>query len=300
MEVHFPHGAITTHADALTLDLSAKLLEPGKEMTRLRVHLKDGSRVKVLGFGKPFAHPGNPSDGWLRHQKPIIGQRTLVDIIQQRDFVFIVAGPRDKLEATWNSPLPPPFSYPYGTVHSWNPERYRDKFSKIKGGQFLAAWGFDTDNEHLAATSLSQAQDVFWLIEAAKKIRKRQFLAYFVPMISWGNATEPGNYFVIVLDSKGIRERFTQAWLRLASADDAFHVNIFGDDPEKPGDWDAKFVEVPQLYRALDDHPVSASDFVLQVRRPDKRKLSRQPDMKVTTFESRSAANAALKQDGQQ
>lgn len=37
----------------------------------------------VKAFGNPFNHPDHPSDGWINHNEPVVG-----DVIEQRNFSF--------------------------------------------------------------------------------------------------------------------------------------------------------------------------------------------------------------------
>lgn len=304
IEVRFPSDAVV-FVETPAYDVIQRLPDPNKETSQLSVHLRQHSRVDVRGFGMPFAHPGHLSEGWILRNEPIVAHHTLVEIIQQREFMFIVLGPRDKLEATWNSPLPAPFSYPYGTNHHWNPSDYKAQLGQSKGDQYLPAWDFDNDNQHLAAMSLSQAHDVIWLDKAAKSIRKTRFYAYFVPTTSNSYASDCSIFFAVVSDVQSFRDHHADAWRWLAGdANDAFHLEIFQDDNEdsniQPAYWDAKMATSEQVHNLSIDHVVDKMDLVLVVRRPQQREVSRQPNFVVKTFESREESIAAWGQDRQQ
>jgi hypothetical protein len=101
------------------------------------VHVTEGARVKVEGFGLPFANPQDPEiEGWINDDKPLVDAITLLDFLQAGEFYLIVAQPCRDLQKEWDeSRLPPPFRYPYGTEHSWH-ESYEALLSANKGQQF--------------------------------------------------------------------------------------------------------------------------------------------------------------------
>ncbi|PNP57214.1 hypothetical protein THARTR1_02744 [Trichoderma harzianum] len=106
-----------------------KLLPPTtKHMSLLKVYMKGCPTVKE--FGMPFANRGHPSHGFLNHDGTIKGH-TLVSILEQDSFQFIVAAPDKVLEHRW---------------------------------------AFDNDNEHLATLTQSQVQDIMRVHKAAVEI----------------------------------------------------------------------------------------------------------------------------------
>lgn len=198
IEVRFPQDPTGVHPPfdkSFTQDVEVVLPTGKQKMTRFDVQLNDGVRVKVIGFNMPFANPGHPSESWLLKHRPIIGRHTLVDILEQRHFTFFVSGPYDKLVAFWAKQLPLPFKYPYGTEHEWDFERFHGQFKRIKGGQYLTAWNFDDDNEQIAATSLSQAQDGVWLYKIYQTIRQNRIteLSEHARKVNAVNQLRPGS-----------------------------------------------------------------------------------------------------------
>lgn len=86
----------------------------------LDVCLDGNTDVVVEGFPMPFANPGHISEDWLLNFKLIVGQHTLLDILQHDRFTFIVPQFKDVVEAQfYEAKLPPPFAYPYGK-HGWS------------------------------------------------------------------------------------------------------------------------------------------------------------------------------------
>lgn len=252
--------------------------------------LRNGSKLEVIGFDMPFSNPGHSSEGWLLRNQPIVGQRTLMDILNMRNFVFVAGRPMDALAKRWDTPLPAPFRYPYGTEHSWDLDRYKELMQTCSGDQFLTAWGFDDDNEHVAAMTQSQAQDVAWLANNADSIRRHNLQAYFVPKTEGHNA-----FFVIIPGGKELGKQFPNAWRHLLNADTGFHLDLVdADNEDNNADWDVKVVEATQMHRALDSHNLNFdADLVLEAR-PTGQGTPRRP----AAFSTRRAADDALRIDG--
>ena len=92
---------------------------------RLDVHLKDAAQSTIVGFGMPFANHGHISEAWLASSAPLAGGLTLLDLLRQRSFSFVVDWWDKELAKVWDeSTLAPPFCYPYGKDHAWDFPRY--------------------------------------------------------------------------------------------------------------------------------------------------------------------------------
>lgn len=136
IRVKFPRGAIHTVEDAPPTLLSrfpnAKAIERG--LALVTVELQDNTEVTVVGFGLPFANPADPElEGWVNDNKPIADNYTLVDVIRQRKLYFLVAYVTREVKKNWDDRLlPPPFTYPYGTDHTWDMDKYRRLLAKTK------------------------------------------------------------------------------------------------------------------------------------------------------------------------
>ncbi|KAL7931583.1 hypothetical protein V8C35DRAFT_282577 [Trichoderma chlorosporum] len=157
-------------------------------------------------------------------------------------------------------PLPPPFRYPYGDVHYWDEARYRELLPKNKGPQFAARWSFDNDNEHLAAVSQSQVQDIMWIHNAAQDIANMTFRACFINPQDCAPEQSKRVYVIVELNKPFLR-RYENEWRQLTKTGH-LKLNIFeseGDD--WPAVWDAR------IARGLDimsRHPTDLNDFVLE------------------------------------
>ena len=101
-----------------------KRFEGAKNLTSVSVKLHEGARVKVQGFGMPYANPGDAEvEGWVKDNAPVVGSTTLFGFLQQRAFWFAVNIATADVKKDWcETAIPPPFSYPYGTEHCWPPE----------------------------------------------------------------------------------------------------------------------------------------------------------------------------------
>lgn len=90
-----------------------------KPYTPIQAILQGDHEVKVQGFGMPFSNPGHPAEAILNHNKPIAHGVTLVQLLQQRTFNFLVQVPQggttieDYLTLYW----PPILSRTEGTWH---------------------------------------------------------------------------------------------------------------------------------------------------------------------------------------
>lgn len=296
MLVKFPRGHFTLHVEDLPAHLQtcfpSKTSEP--EACLLRISVDDEADVKVHGFAMPFANPGHISEDWLLRFKPIVGQHTLLDILQSKSFVFIVPKFRKIVEKHWDgSLLPPEFSYPFGERHDWDADRMSRLIQLNKGLQYPPSWTFEDDNAHMTVLTQCMAQDVLWIDECRQQIRRAQCSAYFIPKDLAGQVTR---YYAILALDKGLKSNNLAAWRRLAKD---LHVDLelfktFNkDSTATAATLQARILEHPKaidIFRS--QHPVKEHEIVLSVTVHHKEAL----DFKLATFESRAEANTALEQ----
>lgn len=300
LSVKFPLGKTFAAVQSADKDTLEKLPGTTKKHSLLKVTLKEGSHANVDGYGMPFANPGHASEGWVNRNAPMIGKHTLLDILERSEFSFVVASGDMVLETKWaEDQLPPPFRYPYGTEHTWSMDRYHVQLPENKGPQFAAAWRFEDDNEHLAALTQSQAQDIVWVANAADKIRGTIFRAYFV-VIGSAAPADATRFYVVLPAGREFLEENETAWRRLSNSE-VFKVDLYDegedDGPKGPARWDAKLVDNPSVMDELSAHPVDKHDIVLVVRRPRKEEPDRRPNFEVKVFGARTEANRALQED---
>ncbi|PTD01498.1 hypothetical protein FCULG_00010287 [Fusarium culmorum] len=96
--VKFPREVEVTFRVATEEGIS-KLPEGKASMSWVEVVLKKGAKVSVEGFGLPYANVNHPAHEWLQHpdSAPVVGDKTLLDILQQEKFTFIVSEPHPRL-----------------------------------------------------------------------------------------------------------------------------------------------------------------------------------------------------------
>ncbi|UKZ77015.1 hypothetical protein TrVFT333_004731 [Trichoderma virens FT-333] len=219
----------------------------------LEVHLGDNSDPRVSGFGMPFANSGHPSDAWINSGQPIIGKRTLLNILSQRTFRFVVESPADKVQASFvTERMHPPFSYPYDTQHHWDLRNYKTP-NKAKGHTFNRVWQFESHNDHVAVMAQSEVQDAIWLHNAAQKIINYKFRAYFVMATSDSPWKEPVDFYAIVRLTPLFLKEYASA-LRCLISDEVLGLNIHDNDHGKSAArWPARVVHNPMTIDALSE-----------------------------------------------
>ncbi|CAG9982749.1 unnamed protein product [Clonostachys byssicola] len=278
----------------------------------IHVTLEAGHNVLVEGFGKEFSHPGHPCDGWLNHGQPMIDGKTLLEVLDEREFFIVASFPHKEVMKYWgDAPLPPSFRYEQvygsGTDHAWNISGAQQKWESLPSGeQFRRSITFDDINERIAVQTQFVIQDNLWVARAAAEIFATTFPAYFVPTIVDGT-TRCSEYFAIIRRPAEFKAKFEAAldvlcegeFLRLA-----FHKH--GEDVAVPAledrkwknaavdTWIAKIVAYPTGIAALAQHPTREDDIVLRVQ-VGKAKKGVPQDVK--TFPNVSAANKSFDED---
>lgn len=247
--------------------------------------------VVVEGFGVPFSNPGHPSEGWLYRDEPIVGEVRLSGILAQEAFTFVVPNTTAKaLEARLSvDELGPVFSYPYGQEHSWDPARYTEQHPDITGPAFPRAFTFSDDNEHVAALTQSQVQDVWWLFVASIDIASHWHPIYFVPL---GDGHD--RYYGLVQLPADFKKVHEDAWRRFLK-DGSLQLNLRDRivEPEATATWDARVVDYPAGKPQLRDHKVDDKLVLMVWRTRDEKKGS---DFPAKVFETGKEASEALKQ----
>ncbi|KAM0218236.1 hypothetical protein ACHAQI_001423 [Fusarium lateritium] len=286
--VKFPREQIEIAYRAASQEEAAAYPKVKAAMTWVDVTLGQDAKVSVEGFGMPYVNPGHPAEEWLRcpDSALVIGDLALLDVFQQRHFTFFVAYPDAPLKAQWSvASLAPKFDYGYGANHYWDMEKYMDQLQEIKGHQFKAAWSHDTDGSYVAAITQSLVQDIMWLHKDCLAMSDEIRRAYFVQMPAMLNRST--RYFVIVSMGREFWERFDKAWSRLSKGS-KMELVIHGEQDELPDKWKARIRDRPEFIDALSQHPLEATDLVLEAIKP---KLS---GTDIKEFETRDQASTAL------
>ncbi|KAH8894849.1 hypothetical protein GQ53DRAFT_820525 [Thozetella sp. PMI_491] len=215
--VKFPRGRYTFKVDTVTgsQELHEELHKVDK-LSRLQVDLQSGADVSVEGFGLPFANTSHPSNGWINEAVPIIADVTLVGLLRQRSFVFVIRYHANLLESQMNEKdLAKPFSYGYGFLHAWDYRRYQEQIPAEMGHRFLPVFAFGSDNDFLTCLAQGHVQDNFWLHETADDILSKRLPAYWVPKGDMEPIDATEFYCVVSRDGIFVK-RYEDHWSRLA------------------------------------------------------------------------------------
>ncbi|OTA94746.1 hypothetical protein M434DRAFT_382598 [Hypoxylon sp. CO27-5] len=271
IKVRFPLGGqgakFIGKADAEWSELFPKI-DP-ERLSLVSVILKGNDEVTVTGFGMPFANGSDSGvEAIVNANKPIANGVTLLDVMRLNEFHLVVPFPSHELQKRfYGIQLVPPFSYPYGSEHGWDRDRYEKLLQATKGQtQFPPAYTYSDDNSHLAVVTQANVQDVLWLANKADEIAEIRFPAYFVPINP--DTTGYAKMFYLVMPLfQGFRDRFDTAWRRLAK-NDSFRVLLFNsrEDREHAADWDCMIVDYPGSIDLLNAHPTDKYELVLRVR----------------------------------
>ncbi|KAJ4385734.1 hypothetical protein N0V93_010164 [Gnomoniopsis smithogilvyi] len=255
----------------------------------------DHSGVSVYNFGMPFYNPGHATEDWLFHNKPIVGNTTLMHILKQQSFRFIVPAAADTVRERLNpARLPSLTVFPYGQEHKFDMDRYAEDAPKWAGSHYPACLTFRNDNDHIAVVSQSVVQDFWWLHLAQEAIAQSPVPVYFVPRDQDAHQA----YYVVVTVPKSIKLAHDNAWRRFVKQD-SFKVRLFEycgqtwDEFDSAGkrlpvpDWRAKIVESPENIKVLEANGHLGYDpegLVLCVFRPPADDEKAMPDFVLTEF----------------
>ncbi|KAI1094479.1 P-loop containing nucleoside triphosphate hydrolase protein [Rostrohypoxylon terebratum] len=276
------------------------------DLSLVSFKLEQDASIVVQGFGIPF--------GDYQHSTSTTGltatnDSQILDLIQKKEFFFLVMSPSDMLQKTLDMGkyLPSaPASNPYGDRPGWDVDRYRSEYSRIKSMRPIpAAYSFHNDNEHLRYLEQAVVQDVFWLEMAADQISRTRLEGYFIPQmgIALGNSGYDTRYFVMPHEGipSGIHK---DAWRRLTKDLSTLKVEIYEtrEDEEPVAKWTSTIVDHPDTIIDLQGHAVDVKNelvLAVQIPRlpPQGEKMPSRSCMK--TYTSRSVAQRALlKGDG--
>lgn len=279
-----------------------------EDKTATAVHLKlhDGHFVDVDGFGKEFSNPGHPCEEYLIHRKPMVNNKTILDVLNEREFFLVVACPLNQVLMNWQEKgMPPPFdfAFAYGKSHDFNLYRTKKQLQGLRSEPFRLSVTYDSANSRVAVQTQAVLQDNYWLAQAAAEIFATKFFAYFVPAITDGS-TMCQEYYVVIRMNAEFKKDYADAWDQLIESE-FFHLAIHADaDPlsvpelsdhrlwkQAAGSvWLANVVGYPPGVTALSQHAPAEDDLVLHVKRGKST-------LEVPTFVTVSDAEAAFKKE---
>jgi hypothetical protein len=152
------------------------------------------------------------------------------------------------------SDVPPPFSYPYGTVYQWNMARYHESALAHRGPEFCLSKRYYSDENHVASLTQFVVQEFWWFHVAAERIKEIRLPATFA-------LTDPNNtsFCMVVPQYHEIAHRFATQWQRMTRRGTfKIRIHIFGD-PHR---------EYLELQAKMDHDFGEARGMVLTVRIP--------------------------------
>ncbi|TDZ28400.1 hypothetical protein C8035_v007600 [Colletotrichum spinosum] len=266
-------------------------------LTAARVKLNEGEKVRVLGWGKPFANKSDSEvEAWVNDNKPIIDDITLLDITRQTEFLLVVANEQKSLGIKLSGlSLPPALDYGYGKPKPWDEDKYTELWRKnLSSERFEPAYFFDNIDDFLTVATQAPAQDVLWVHKAACDIRESRFSAYAIP-----DPEHDGVYYIVIRLPKHFSEAFSSAWARLAKEQVIGVVFVKDQEGSQDGGrsdkdvakWNCRIVSCPQDINHLANHRVVSPDLVVRGYCRDETSESVEA---LKTFPSRDAAEEAL------
>ncbi|KAK0671592.1 hypothetical protein QBC41DRAFT_300529 [Cercophora samala] len=231
--------------------------EKPKSLLLVKIRLPPGANLFVEGFGLPFANGDDAElEAWVNHAGVLAEAPgvSLISILRQREVCLVLASNVTNLQDRLN-PVSSveSFSYPYGTEHDWDLERAGKLIEQHKSHkQYNPVYRFQDDNSHICAITQCVVQDVYWIIQDAKRISTEYHEAYFVP-----SAPGSANWFVVVMLDKDFRTvKFSAAWPTLADCED-IHLSLkVNGETSGTVDWKCSLMEHPESRPALQAHAI--------------------------------------------
>ncbi|EHK15923.1 uncharacterized protein TRIVIDRAFT_1445, partial [Trichoderma virens Gv29-8] len=248
-----------------------------KGLTIIRVSLTEEARVTVDGFGMPFANAEDSElEDWINGNKPIVENLTLLDVLGQRTFYFVISVPVTVAMNRFSpDKLPPPYVSPYGTDQEWDVDKFKGLIKVNKGHQFEAAYCHDDDNHHMTAVNQNNVQDVMWLDDEAIQIAATKFPAYFVRPDSGAPTADTKRFFVVVAMRDGFTKEHESAWRRLSKGESfLLHLYDNAENAEPDAKWQCKIIDHPATVPVLERHKTESHELVLLVRRPQQAAMN--------------------------
>ncbi|KAF4339915.1 DNA helicase [Fusarium beomiforme] len=275
--VKFPRGNISCTYEPVPEPVQAKFpdIDDWQPYTYLAVHIHEGSFPTIKGYGKPFANPIDPElEGWVNQNMPMYGNVTLLDILQQRTFFFVIAWPLDSCTKRMGDHfLPPPFTYGY-PYQPTDEDSMKKLIDENAGGTFQPCHAFDSDDAHRTAVNQSVVQDLMWVHREAELIAETRFPAYFTtPKNHDPSVTELPEVLHLVVHLPEAWKVMHDAALRRLMRDEILSVKIYDAPPghaqAQSATWVARIIEWTSSVTELDDHPIPEHELILRVRRSE-------------------------------
>ncbi|KAF5525579.1 hypothetical protein CGCA056_v002807 [Colletotrichum aenigma] len=236
----------------------------------------DKDKVCVEGMGMPYINKSEPElEKFVNENCPLIGGVAFIDFVRSNTFhVLVELQPHSAKFYFSLEQLPPPFDHPYGTLHTFNPERSAlSMASNPRNHAYNVSHSFNDDNAMLTVTTQSLMQDSLYLWKQARCIAETKLRAYFIPV-----PDRDDKYYAILTLPKEFVDKYRPAWQRLIDRRTC-QVSLarweFPDSKVPSGFWKSHFITYTGGIQALASHPTGESDVVLVTSRPPPEEAER-------------------------
>ncbi|KAM5378671.1 hypothetical protein ACJZ2D_004470 [Fusarium nematophilum] len=157
----FPHRFFTFESRVLDDSLMPLVPDGGSAIQALTIKLLPGHNSTIIGYGLPFQGETEEVDGWVNNDSPIRDAIALTDLLQQREFTFLIRSPADKVRSFMISSFIScsPFDYGYGNHHYWDTSRYDHVIPRSRGPAFEPKVTYDNQNQRDTALTQMHVQD---------------------------------------------------------------------------------------------------------------------------------------------
>ncbi|KAI8157314.1 hypothetical protein K4K49_004629 [Colletotrichum sp. SAR 10_70] len=173
----------------------------------------DKDKVCVEGMGMPYINKSEPElEQFVNENGPLIGGVTFIDFVRSNTFHVLVEPQPHSAKFYFSlEQLPPPFDHPYGTLHTFDPERSSlSMASNPRNHAYNVSHSFKDDNAMLTVTTQSLMQDSLYLWKQAQCIAETKLRAYFIPI-----ADRDDKYYAVLPLPKEFMDKYRPAWQRL-------------------------------------------------------------------------------------
>ncbi|KLO97277.1 Uncharacterized protein LW93_3252 [Fusarium fujikuroi] len=258
--VKFPRGGVSCDYLPVPEDVQAKFptVQNWQGFTYLIVHQR-AFGIVIQGYAQEYYNSPDPKlEAWARHNGKI-NDVSLLDVLQQRDFYFVVEMDIGSCrEVMGDEGLPPRFT-------------------------------FDNDDSFITAINQSVVQDNLWLQREAEVIAQERLQAYFVAPL--GNIPPGTGLNLLVSVPEEWKNSHELALRRSLMSNTLFKVKIYdvvGSEDPQPALWVGKIIEPSGSIPELDSHLTGDNELVLRVRN------AAEPQVRVYHYNDRATANEAL------
>ncbi|CCT75784.1 uncharacterized protein FFUJ_11822 [Fusarium fujikuroi IMI 58289] len=224
--------------------------------------------IVIQGYAQEYYNSPDPKlEAWARHNGKI-NNVSLLDVLQQRDFYFVVEMDIGSCrEVMGDEGLSPRFTYGYPRQPT-NVEEMKNLVNGNQGGAFTPCYNsLDNDDSFITAINQSVVQDNLWLQREAEVIAQERLQAYFVAPP--GNIP-PGTGLNLLVSVPEKWKNSHELALRHSLMSNAlFKVKIYdvvGSEDPQPALWVGKIIERGGSIPELDSHLTGDNELVLRVR----------------------------------